>query len=174
MQRSLSTSTGAGQLSLIHLKSKFFEATREERIVQREHKRLLGLHIDKCVTRGDSTAVYVVPKSLSLTFPAYDRIEIALWLVRECRRGGLHACVSKHEPPVICVSGWNEHSWLDDNQPPPLRSTTATTVKRRAPAAANTRKKTTADAAYEVNEQAERKTLSRHLQQRRAQFKLDK
>lgn len=121
------------ELTILHAKAKFFEATKEERRIQQEHKRLLLEHINDAIERGKRTALYAVPLTLSPLYDDYDVNEIALWLIRTARRGGFEVELVSPDPPLLRFSGWNDAAWLDADQPRQKQPTTRrkqTTVKR--------------------------------------------
>ncbi len=126
------------ELSLVHAKAKFFEVTADERAIQLEHMKMLRAHIDECIERGKRKAVYVVPETLTGPFPLFEVPTMALWLVRQCKRGGFKTNLLSTDPYTIRVSGWCDEDWLDRDQPsfsPPIivpRAPTKTKTKTKA------------------------------------------
>ena len=104
-------------LSLTRAKESWYRATADERAVQLEHKKLLVAHIHECISKGQKEALYTVPEMLTGPFPVFNVPEIALWLIRQCRRNGYQANMIASEPYVIRIRGWADEHWLDDDQP---------------------------------------------------------
>lgn len=130
------------ELSLMRAKAKFLEATKEERAIQQEHKQLLIEHINECIERGHQTAYYTVPRFLIGSYDDYDVNEIAMWLVRQARRGKFEANLLPTNPPTIEVSGWHDDDWLDEF--PPEKVAVAPTKKRQPSAGSTMKPKTKA------------------------------
>jgi hypothetical protein len=107
----------ANELSLTQAKAKFFQATSDERAVQLEHKKLLVAHVDECIAKGKKEAYYIVPEVLTGPFPLFNVAEVALWLVRQSRKGGMDAKLLAVEPYTIRLRGWAVEDWLDQDQP---------------------------------------------------------
>lgn len=105
------------ELSLTRAKAKFFSATSDERAVQTEHMKLLVAHVDECIDKGKKEAFYIVPEVLTGAFPLFNVAEIALWLVRQARRGGIDAKLLSVDPYAIRLRGWGTEDWLDEHQP---------------------------------------------------------
>jgi hypothetical protein len=108
----------SSELSLAASIRKFQAVTADERRLHVEHKRLLRGRIDQCIEQHHEQAVYEVPKALSGAFPSYDVNEMTLWLIKQCRNGGLQAQVLSDKPMTIRVWGWYDPDWLERDGPP--------------------------------------------------------
>lgn len=111
------SSSGASDLSLTAAKAKFFEATRDERIVQIEHKILVRNHINEAISCEHRYTLYEVPATIPGVYIEYNVMEITLWLIRTLRKADFTVQLITTAPPTIRIEGWCSREWIHDHRP---------------------------------------------------------
>lgn len=166
--------TAQPELSLLRHREKFFKVTEDERKVRDEHKKILALYIDECISNGYMEVIYEVPATITGAFANYDVHEMTIFLARYCRSVGYHVeFYGMDRPTTIRISGWHSAEWLEKNRPPDSQSRTITLSSAAATAPPPTinrnkllptsKPKPATITPEEASAMAQRGTLSRHL-----------